>query len=92
MYFPAIMIMLLLRFSGGFFNEKKYIITLTGKERLYLENIATKGKNPAYRIKHAHILLNADETAGKYAEPSNRKGQIGMKNIGQKERLIPIRH
>ncbi len=45
--------------------KKKYIITLTEEERLYLENIVTKGRNPAYRIKHSHILLNADESVGK---------------------------
>lgn len=40
--------------------RKKYIITLTEEERVYLENIVKKGKGPAYKIKHAHILLNTD--------------------------------
>ena len=40
--------------------KKKYIVTLTEEEHEYLEDIVTKGKSPAYRIKHARILLNAD--------------------------------
>jgi transposase len=45
---------------GGTVMKKKYIITLTDEERKYLEDIVNKGKNPAYRIKHANILLNAE--------------------------------
>ncbi len=40
--------------------KKKYIITLSDEERKLLEDIVNKGKNPAYKIKHAHILLNAE--------------------------------
>ena len=40
--------------------KKKYIVTLTDEERRYLEDIVNKGKNTAYRIKHANILLNAE--------------------------------
>lgn len=40
--------------------RKKFIVTLTEEERIYLEGIVKTGKGPAYRIKHAHILLNAD--------------------------------
>ncbi len=42
--------------------RKKYIVTLTDKEREDLKNIARKG--PAYRIKRAHILLNTDTGSG----------------------------
>jgi len=40
--------------------RKIYIVTLSEEEHIYLENIVKTGKGPAYRIKHAHILLNAD--------------------------------
>lgn len=40
--------------------KKKYIVSLTDEERKYLEDIVNKGKNAAYRIKHANILLNAE--------------------------------
>lgn len=40
--------------------KKKYMVTLTDEERRYLENIVNKGKNAAYKIKHANILLNAE--------------------------------
>ena len=41
--------------------RKKFIVTLTEEERVYLEGIVKTGKGPAYKIKHAHILLNADK-------------------------------
>lgn len=40
--------------------KKKYIVTLTELEHKYLEDLVSKGKNAAYRIKHANILLHAD--------------------------------
>ena len=40
---------------------KKYIVELTSEEQAYLEAVVGKGqKAPAYKIKHAHILLNVD--------------------------------
>ena len=41
--------------------EKRYIVTLTDEERAELEAIVCKGQGGAHRIKHAHVLLNADE-------------------------------
>ena len=39
----------------------KYIVELTSEERAYLEALVNKGKpTPAYKIKHAHILLQVD--------------------------------
>ena len=40
--------------------NKKYIVRLTVQERKELENLIKKGKNQAYRIKHANILLAVD--------------------------------
>ncbi len=39
---------------------KKHIVRLAGEERKQLEDIVNKGKNTAYRVKHAYILLDAD--------------------------------
>ncbi len=40
--------------------NKKYIVRLTAEEKRELENLVKKGKNQAYRIKHANILLAVD--------------------------------
>jgi transposase len=40
---------------------KKYLVELTSEERSGLQMMVTKGKAAAYKIKHAHILLNADQ-------------------------------
>jgi hypothetical protein len=40
--------------------NKKYLVKLTSTERKQLKEIITKGKAPAYKIKHANILLKAE--------------------------------
>lgn len=40
--------------------NKKYIVRLTSEERTRLQEIVSKGKTAAYKIQHAHVLLNAD--------------------------------
>jgi len=40
--------------------KKKYIVTLMDEERAALEKLVNKGKNPAYKVNHARILLLAD--------------------------------
>ena len=39
---------------------KRYIVRLSEEERQYLQDLVSKGKSVAYRIKHANILLNID--------------------------------
>jgi len=51
--------------------SKRYIVTLTQEERIQLRALVSKGKGAAYRIKHAHILLNADENG-----PNRRDQEI----------------
>lgn len=41
--------------------EKKYIVTLTKEEHEELTDLVNKGKVAGYKIKHANILLKADE-------------------------------
>lgn len=43
-------------------GTRKYIVTLTSEERKHLTRLVSSGKDKAYRIKHANILLAADET------------------------------
>ncbi len=40
--------------------KKKYIVSLTSEEKAYLERLVTTGKNSAYKINHARVLLLAD--------------------------------
>jgi hypothetical protein len=39
---------------------KRYVVRLTDEERHQLEDLVGKGRAPAYKIRHAHILLKAD--------------------------------
>ena len=39
---------------------KKYVVRLTPEERERLQDLVSKGKTQAYRIRHAHVLLKAD--------------------------------
>lgn len=40
---------------------KKYVVELTPEERRGLRDLARKGKAAAYKIRHANILLHADQ-------------------------------
>ncbi len=40
---------------------RKYIVTLTSEERQRLTQLVSKGRDKAYRIKHANLLLAVDE-------------------------------
>lgn len=40
--------------------KKQYIVRLTPQEQKQLNGIIKRGKGPAYRIRHAYILLHAD--------------------------------
>lgn len=42
-------------------GTRKYIVTLTSEERKNLTRLVSAGQDKAYRIKHANILLAADE-------------------------------
>jgi len=44
--------------------NKKYRITLTFEERSILEDVISRGKNVATKLKRAYILLGADENEG----------------------------
>jgi transposase len=40
--------------------NKRYIVRLTAEERKGLQEVVSKGRAAAYKIRHAHILLLAD--------------------------------
>ena len=40
--------------------QKRYIVRLKQEERQQLQELVSKGKAAAYKIKHANILLNID--------------------------------
>ena len=42
------------------YKNKKYIVKLSEEERKVLKEVTRKGKNPAYKIRHAYILLQSD--------------------------------
>ena len=39
---------------------KKYVVRLSLEERERLQDLVSKGKTQAYRVRHAHVLLKAD--------------------------------
>jgi len=45
--------------------KKRYVIKLTQQERKLLTGIVKRGKGPAYRIRHAYVLLHADKNESK---------------------------
>ena len=51
----------LLRGSNQEVTMNKYVVRLSEAERQLLSEVIKKGKSPAYKIKHAHILLATDE-------------------------------
>ena len=40
--------------------NRKYIVRLSCDERKHLQDLVSKGRTQAYRIRHAHILMKAD--------------------------------
>jgi transposase len=52
--------------------QKKYIVDLTDKERKYLRQLLNKGKVAGYKIRHAQILLKADQGPHGPAWPDER--------------------
>jgi DNA-binding Lrp family transcriptional regulator len=52
--------------------EKRWVVELSQEERQYLEQLINKGKVAGYKIKHAHMLLKADEGENGPAWPDTR--------------------
>src|SRR5215218_288606 len=57
---------------------KKYRVTLTADERDELERLLARGKADVRKIKHAQILLKADEVDGGPGWPDQRIVEEGL--------------
>ena len=55
------------------YKNKKYIVKLSEEERKVLKEVTRKGKSPAYKIKHAYILLQADSKTQNTSDKSIAK-------------------
>src|SRR3954462_14482183 len=67
--------------------HKKYRVTLTLAEREELERLLAQGKADARKIKHAQILLKADEAEGGPAWPDARIAEAFAAGITTVERV-----
>src|SRR5215213_1318570 len=67
--------------------HKKYRVTLTLAEREELERLLARGKADVRKIKHAQILLRADETEGGPAWPDARIAEAFAVGITTVERV-----
>src|SRR5688572_9646328 len=54
--------------DGGIGVNKKYIVRLTDDERQELIHLTKTGKAAAYKIKHAHILLQVDANGPNWSD------------------------
>src|SRR5262249_61042602 len=54
--------------SGGIAMNKTYIVRLTDDERQQLVYMTKIGKTAAYKIKHAHILLQVDANGPNWSD------------------------
>jgi len=59
---------------------KKFVVRLTDEERTQLEKLTQKGKGPAYKIKHANILLAVDENGPAFNDMNAAKALSCNKN------------
>jgi transposase len=66
---------------------KKYRVTLTADERNELEGLLARGKADVRTIKHAQILLKADETEGGPGWPDERMAEAFEAGITTVERV-----
>ena len=68
--------------------NKRYIVRLTPEEREELENLVRKGKTLAYRIRHANILLAADDDGPGWSDEKAAKAfrchQNTVRNVRQR--------
>ncbi len=72
--------------------KKKYIVTLTNEEQAALEEVVNKGKNTAYKVNHARILLLADtnqEEGGWFDRDISQALKISVATIERvRQRLV----
>jgi transposase len=68
--------------------NKKYVVRLTTEERARLEQLVSKGKTQAYRIRHAHILLAVDAAGPEWSDGQTAEAlrcqQNTVRNVRQR--------
>ncbi len=70
-------------------RKKQYLVKLKPEERQRLKEIITKGKSPAYQIRHANILLLADIEASNWADEVIAKAlSVNINTVGRVRRLF----
>ena len=66
---------------------KKYVVALTSEERQQLEGLVQKGRVAGYKIRHAQMLLKADESEGGPGWPDKQVAQAFGAHVTTVERL-----
>ena len=66
---------------------KKYIVELTSKERKQLQQLVKKGKVPGYKIRHAQMLLKADQGNKGSGWPDVQVAEVFAAHVTTVERL-----
>jgi hypothetical protein len=60
--------------------NKTYMVRLTDDERQELWQLTSRGKAAAYKIKHAHILLQVDANKAHRSDEEGWRRRWGAKN------------
>ncbi len=69
-------------------KKKQYLVKLKPEERKQLKEVITKGQSPAYQIRHAHILLLADNEASNWADETIARAlSVSVNTVGRIRRL-----
>ena len=66
---------------------KKYIVELTSEERKQLQQLIKKGKVPGYKIRHAQMLLKADQGNKGPCWPDVQVAEVFAAHVTTVERL-----
>jgi hypothetical protein len=76
-------------FNGWWMMRKKqYLVKLKPEDRQQLKEVITKGKSPAYQIRHANILLLADNEVSNWADETIAKAlSVNINTVGRIRRL-----
>ena len=69
-------------------RKKQYLVKLKSEDRKQLKEVITKGKSPAYQIRHANILLLADSEVANWADETIAKAlSVNINTVGRIRRL-----
>ena len=66
---------------------KKYIVELTSEERKQLQQLVKKGKVAGYKIRHAQMLLKADQGNHGPSRPDAQIAEVFAAHVTTVERL-----